>query len=70
MDERLRLRAQIRVDALRPLDDGEGLPRSTDSGDDPWPPETIDEAAQFLHLNVSPPFTVFSFPLPESTDDI
>ncbi|KAI0254315.1 hypothetical protein BJV78DRAFT_1274148 [Lactifluus subvellereus] len=46
-----KLRAQMRADALRPLDDGEDLPRNTDSGIGSWPPEMIDEAAQFLRLN-------------------
>jgi len=46
-----RLRAQMRADTLRPLDDGEDIPTNTDSGNGPWPPDTIDEAAQFLRLN-------------------
>ncbi len=52
------LRVQMRADALRPLDDedGEDLPKKADSGADdgvPLPPRTIEEATQFLQLNVS-----------------
>ena len=54
------LRAQMRADALQPLDDGDGFPRNTDSGNGPYPPETIDEAAQFLRLNVSHMFLCLS----------
>jgi hypothetical protein len=54
MEESQRLRAQMRADSLKSLDDGEDLPRDAGSGNDPWEPETIDEIAQFLRLNVSP----------------
>ena len=52
------LRVQMRADALRPLDDedGEDLPKKADSGADdgvPLPPRSIEEATQFLQLNVS-----------------
>ena len=43
----------MHADALEPLDDGEDLPRNVDSQEDPWPPETIDGATEFLRLNVS-----------------
>jgi hypothetical protein len=52
-EERLRLRAQMRADALEPLDDDRDLPRDADFEGGPWSPETIDEAARFLRLNVS-----------------
>jgi len=50
------LRAQMRADALRPLDDedGEDLPKKAGSGADdgvPLPPRSIEEATQFLQLN-------------------
>jgi len=54
-----RLRAQMRADALEPLDDDENLPilrAAADSNEPPslsLPPERIEEAAQFLRLNVS-----------------
>jgi hypothetical protein len=50
-----RLRAQMRADALLPLDDNEDLPKNADSSGTPPPsPRTIDEAAQFLWLDVGP----------------
>ena len=54
MQEMLRLQAQMRADALEPLDDDRDLPRDGDFEGGPWPPDTIDEAARFLSLNVSP----------------
>jgi len=45
------LRRQMQADALEPLDDGDDLPRNADSTVVSWPPETINEAAQFLRLN-------------------
>jgi hypothetical protein len=54
LEEMLRLRAQMRADALEPLDDDRDLPRDADFEGGLWSPEMIDEAAQFLRLNVSP----------------
>jgi hypothetical protein len=45
-----RLRGQMQADMLVPLnDDG----KDADPKSAPWAPETIEEAAQFLCLNVS-----------------
>ena len=52
------LRAQMRADALRPLGDDEvDLPKTADASDSPasLPPRTIEDAAQFLRLDVSTP---------------
>ena len=57
MEERLRM--QMRADMLVPLDDDGILPKNVDPKNAPWAPETIEEAALFLYLNVStrsPPF--------------
>ena len=57
MEERLRM--QMRADMLVPLDDDGILPKNVDPKNAPWAPETIEEAALFLCLNVStcsPPF--------------
>lgn len=49
-----RLRTQMQADMLVPLDDDDGdLPKDADPKNAPWAPETIEEAAQFLYLNVS-----------------
>ena len=51
------LRAQMRADALRPLgDDEDDLPKSAHASGSPpasLPPRTIEDAAQFLRLDVS-----------------
>jgi hypothetical protein len=48
-----RLRRQIQADMLVPLGDDGNLPKHADPKSAPWAPETIEEAAQFLCLNVS-----------------
>lgn len=48
-----RLRKQMQADMLVPLDDDGSLPKHADPKSAPWNPETIEEAAQFLRLNVS-----------------
>lgn len=48
-----RLRRQMQADMLAPLDDDGNLPKHADPKSTPWAPETIEEAAQFLYLNVS-----------------
>lgn len=50
---RERLRMQMQADMLVPLDDEGDLPKNVDPKSAPWAPETIEEAAQFLCLNVS-----------------
>ena len=47
-----RLRAQMQADALRPLGDDEDQPKDADTDSVPLPSGTIQEAAQFLRLNV------------------
>jgi len=47
-----RLRTQMQADMLVPLDDEGDLPKDADPKSTPWTPETIEEAAQFLNLNV------------------
>ena len=56
-----RLRAQMQADALRPLGDDEDQPKNADTDLVPLPPGSIQEAAQFLLLNVSVRHAV-SFP--------
>ena len=56
-----RLRAQMQADALRPLGDDDDQPKNADSDPVPLPSGTIQEAAQFLRLNVSVRHSV-SFP--------
>ena len=48
-----RLRTQMKADMLVPLDDDGNLPKNADPKSAAWAPETIEEAAQFLYLNVS-----------------
>jgi len=50
-----RLRAQMQADALRPLGDDEDLPKKADASvaRASLPPRTIEDAAQFLRLDVS-----------------
>ncbi|KAH9077425.1 hypothetical protein EDB83DRAFT_2549169 [Lactarius deliciosus] len=55
-----RLRTQMQADMLVPLDDDRGHPKDADPKTVPWAPETIEEAAQFLYLNVS---VTIPFPL-------
>jgi hypothetical protein len=53
-----RLRRQMRADALQPLpSEPEDAPSRQTPG--PYPPELIDEALQFLRLNVTVPFAFF-----------
>jgi hypothetical protein len=56
-----RLWAQMQADALRPLGDDDDQPKNADSEPVPLPPGTIQEAAQFLRLNVSVYGTSLSF---------
>jgi hypothetical protein len=56
-----RLRAQMQADALRPLGDDEDQPKNADTDPMPLPLGTIQEAAQFLLLDVSVRHAV-SFP--------
>lgn len=54
-----RLREQMRADALQPLDDGDDVavassPKNADcNSESHLPPKWIEDAAQFLRLNVS-----------------
>ncbi|KAH9045654.1 hypothetical protein EDB85DRAFT_1884708 [Lactarius pseudohatsudake] len=48
-----RLRTQMQADMLVPLDDDRDPPKDADPKTAPWAPETIEEAAEFLCLNVS-----------------
>ena len=48
-----RLRRQMQADMLVPLGDDENLTKNDDPKSVSWAPETIEEAAQFLCLNVS-----------------
>lgn len=61
-----RLRAQMQADALGPLgDDDEDLPREVDTSvtRTSLPPRTIEDAAQFLRLDVSSYIFIYP-PLP------
>lgn len=63
-----RLRAQMQVDALRPLGDGddEDLPKKADASvvRASLPPRTIEDTAQFLRLDVSSFFFCLLLALP------
>jgi len=51
-----RLREQMKADALEPLEDDDDAPKNADlNGELHLPPKMIEEAAQFLRLNVSAP---------------
>lgn len=62
-----RLRGQMQADALDPLGDGDGedLPKKADLGEAFLLPEIVEEAAQFLCMNVSTSWLNLSSPSPQ-----